>query len=64
MFKRLLERGGSIDDFEWYINQVASNGAVPHSGCGFGMARVIQWLKGEQDIRQAVAFPSNKETLI
>ncbi len=64
MFKRLVERGGSIEDFEWYINQVETNGAVPHAGCGFGMARVIQWLKGETDIRKAVAFPSNKEILV
>jgi len=64
MFKRLLERGGSMKDFEWYIDQVKTNGAVPHAGCGFGMARVIQWLKGEEDIREAVAFASNKETLI
>jgi len=64
MFKRLVERGGNMEDFEWYINQVETNGAVPHAGCGFGMARVIQWLKGEPDIRQAVAFPSNKEILV
>jgi len=64
MFKRLLERGGGLKDFEWYISQVEENGAVPHAGCGFGMARIIQWLVGTEDIRQAVAFPSNKETLI
>jgi len=64
MYKRLLERGGSMADFDWYINQVKTNGAIPHAGCGFGMARVIQWLMGEADIRNAVAFPSNKEVLI
>ena len=64
MFKRLVERGGNMEDFEWYIKQAETNGAIPHSGCGFGMARVIQWLKGESDIRQAVVFPSNKEILI
>jgi len=64
MYKRLLERGGSLADFEWYINQVKTNGAIPHAGCGFGMARVIQWLLGEHDIRNAVTFPSNKEVLI
>jgi len=64
MFKRLVERGGSLKDFEWYINQVKSNGAVPHAGCGFGMARIMQWILGANDIREAVAFASNKETLI
>ena len=64
MFKRLLERGGGLKDFEWYISQVETNGAVPHAGCGFGLARIIQWLGGIEDIRKAVAFPSNKETII
>ncbi len=64
MFKRLLERGGGLEDFEWYINQVKMNGAVPHAGCGFGISRIMQWILGTNDIREAVAFPSNKETLI
>jgi len=64
MYKRLVERGGGLEDFEWYINQVKTNGAVPHAGCGFGMARIMQWILGTNDIRQAVAFPSNKEVLI
>ena len=64
MFKRLQERGGGLDDFEWYVNQVKTNGAIPHAGCGFGMARIMQWIMGQTDIRKAVAFPSNREVLI
>ncbi len=64
MYKRLLDRGGNLADFGWYIGQVKTNGAIPHAGCGFGIARIIQWLLGESDIRQAVAFPANKATLI
>lgn len=64
MYKRLVERGGGLDDFAWYINQVKTNGAVPHAGCGFGMARVIQWVLGAPSITAAVAFPSNREALI
>ncbi len=64
MFQRLVERGGGLEDFEWYINQVRTNGAVPHAGCGFGISRIMQWILGTRDIREAVAFPSNKETLI
>jgi len=63
MFKRLKEMGGSLDDFKWYIDQL-KKGSVPHAGCGFGMARILQWIMGENDIRQAVTFPSNKEILI
>jgi asparaginyl-tRNA synthetase len=63
MFKRLKEMGGGIEDFSWYIDQL-KKGSVPHAGCGFGMARIIQWLLGSDDIRSAVTFPSNKESLI
>jgi len=63
MFKRLEQMGGSLSDFDWYINQLAQ-GSVPHAGCGFGMSRVSQWIMGLNDIKQAVTFPSNKQNLI
>jgi len=63
MFKRLREMGGSLDDFGWYISRL-KEGSMPHAGCGFGMARIIQWIMGTGDIREAVTFPSNKATLI
>lgn len=64
MFKRLVEKGGGIEDFRWYIDHVKTNGAVPHAGCGFGMARIAQWIIGSNSILSSVVFPSNKETLI
>jgi len=64
MFKRLLTKGGSINDFSWYIEQIKTNGSVPHAGCGIGLARVVKWLLGESDIRNCVAFVSNRESLI
>ncbi|MDP2586892.1 MAG: amino acid--tRNA ligase-related protein [Candidatus Komeilibacteria bacterium] len=63
MFQRLEKLGGSIDDFSWYIEQL-NQGSVPHAGCGFGMARIIQWIMGTTDIRQAVTFASNKGGII
>ena len=64
MFKRLLEKGGGWDDFEWYLGRIRENGCVPHAGGGFGLARVIQFIKGSTDIRECVSFVSNKEVLI
>ncbi len=64
MFKRLEERGGSLDDFGWYINQVKTNGAVPHAGCGFGISRIMQWVLGESSIKRSVVFPSDRSTII
>jgi asparaginyl-tRNA synthetase len=64
MFKILKEKGGSIDDFAWYIKNLEENGSVPHAGCGFGISRILKWLKASADIRQCVTFPVNRETLI
>lgn len=64
MFQRLVKRGGSLDDFSWYTNKVKENGSIPHAGCGFGMARIIQWIKGVENIFDAVSFPSSKAMII
>jgi len=64
MFKMLKKRGGSIDDFSWYIRNLEENGSVPHAGCGFGMSRILKWLRASDDIRQCVTFPVNRESLI
>ncbi len=64
MYKRLLERGGSLADFQWYIDQMKANGAVPHAGCGFGISRILQWIHGIDNITEAVTFPANKGGII
>ncbi len=64
MYKRLQERGGSLDDFRWYIDQMKAHGAVPHAGCGFGISRILQWIHGSENITEAVTFPSNKGGII
>jgi asparaginyl-tRNA synthetase len=63
MFKRLKEKEGGIEDFSWYLGKVREK-SVPHAGCGFGMARILKFLKGEEDIKKAIAFPSNQENII
>jgi len=64
MFNRLLSKGGSFEDFGWYVKKLKTEGGVPHAGCGFGMARILQWVLGETDIRNAVTFPSTRATII
>ena len=64
MYQRLLDKGGDISDFNWYIEQIKTNGAVPHAGCGFGMSRIMQYISGQNDITKAVTFPANRSTLI
>jgi len=63
MFKRLKEKEGGIEDFEWYLEKVKEN-SVPHAGCGFGIARILKFIRGEDDIKKVIAFPSNQENII
>lgn len=64
MLKRLEQKGGSIDDFAWYLGNIKNHGSVPHAGCGFGMARIIQWIKGADSITEGLTFALNRGTII
>ena len=63
MYKRLLAKGGNMDDFGWYLSRIRG-GSVPHAGCGFGMARIIQWIAGNNSVVHGVTFPLNRLSLI
>jgi len=64
MLRQLIERGGSIRDFDWYLDFYRQYGGTPHSGCGIGLNRVTQYVLGSQDIRACTVFPMNKQTLM
>jgi len=64
MLQQLVERGGSIQDFDWYLEFYRLHGGTPHSGCGIGLNRVTQYVLGSNDIRASTVFPMNKETLV
>jgi asparaginyl-tRNA synthetase len=64
MYQRLVEKGGDLQDFEWYIEHLKKHGTIPHAGCGFGLSRIMQWIGGFDDITKAVSFPSNKGCII
>jgi asparaginyl-tRNA synthetase len=63
MFKQLVERGGSIEDFKWYLDFYKEHGTL-HSGCGIGLNRVTQFVLGTKDIRGTTAFPLNRESIL
>jgi asparaginyl-tRNA synthetase len=63
MFKKLENKGGGLDDFSWYLQKIEEK-SIPHAGCGFGIGRILKFLRGEDDIRQATTFPSNQECVI
>lgn len=64
MMRQLEARGGSIKDFDWYLEHVKKNGSAPHAGCGIGLNRVTQFVLGWQDIRACTGFPLNSESLM
>jgi asparaginyl-tRNA synthetase len=64
MLKQLEAKGGSIKDFDWYIDVYKRYETAPHAGCGIGLNRVTQFVLGVDDIRMCTAYPLNRETLI
>ena len=63
MFKQLAEKGGSIEDFDWYLDFYREH-RILHSGCGIGLNRVTQFVLGVDDIRATTAFPLNRESIL
>ena len=64
MLKQLKERGGSIHDFDWYLQFYKKYAKMPHAGFGMGLNRVTQFVLGWNDIRACTVFPLNRESLI
>ena len=56
LVSQLEENNLEIGPYEWYVD-LRRYGAVPHSGFGMGLARVITWICGVQHIREAIPFP-------
>ncbi len=62
MFRLLKERGGTLEDFAWFLDFYKENGGCQHSGCGIGMNRVTQFVLGSKDIRATTTWPMNRES--
>jgi len=56
MTKRLKDMGEKIDNYEWYFD-LRRYGSVPHSGYGLGVERVVAWICGLDNIKDAIPFP-------
>jgi len=54
--KALKKAGASPKDYEFYFD-TRRYGAIPHSGFGLGIERVIQWICKLEHIRDAIPFP-------
>ena len=56
MIKRLEKDGEDPKNYEWYF-ELRRYGSVPHSGYGVGVERVVMWLCGIENIKDAIPFP-------
>ncbi|MFX1310273.1 MAG: asparagine--tRNA ligase [Promethearchaeota archaeon] len=56
MIKRLEADGEDPKKYEWYF-ELRKYGSVPHSGYGVGVERVVMWLCGIDNIKDAIPFP-------
>jgi len=56
MIKRLEADGEDPKNYEWYF-ELRRYGSVPHSGYGVGVERVVMWLCGIDNIKDAIPFP-------
>lgn len=45
-----------LEDYSWYLD-LRKYGSVPHSGFGLGFERLVQFITGTENIRDAIAFP-------
>ena len=49
-------KGISLDDYRWYV-ELREFGSAPHSGFGLGLERLVQFVTGIPNIREAIPFP-------
>ena len=56
MKKRLKNMGEKIENYDWYFD-LRRFGSVPHSGYGVGVERVVAWICGTDNIKDAIPFP-------
>lgn len=56
MKERLRADGEDPETYAWYFD-LRRFGSVPHSGYGVGVERVISWICGLDNIKDAIPFP-------
>ena len=54
--KQLKDRGEDPKDYTFYLD-TRRWGSVPHGGFGLGVERVVSWICGLENIKDAIPFP-------
>lgn len=60
--ENLKREGEKLDNYEFYFDS-RRYGSIPHGGFGMGVERVISWICGLKDIKDAIAFPRKMRRL-
>jgi len=53
---KMAEAGLREEDYWWYLD-LRRFGSVPHAGYGLGFERLVCYVTGTANIRDAIAFP-------
>ncbi|MFH1456424.1 MAG: asparagine--tRNA ligase [archaeon] len=56
LIKALKKQGEDPANYDWYLD-LRKYGSVPHSGYGVGVERVVSWICGLENIKDAIGFP-------
>ena len=51
-----LEAQGLLEELDWY-RDLRRYGSAPHAGFGMGFERVVNYVTGMENIRDAIPFP-------
>lgn len=54
--QRIKEHDLPMESFEWYVD-LRRYGAVPHSGFGMGIERMVSWICKLDHVRETIPFP-------
>ena len=46
----------NTSDYDWYLD-LRKYGSVPHSGFGVGIERLVMFITGIENIKDAIPFP-------
>jgi asparaginyl-tRNA synthetase len=53
---RMAEMGVAREPLQWYMD-LRRYGSVPHAGFGLGFERLVMYVTGLENIRDAIPFP-------
>jgi asparaginyl-tRNA synthetase len=54
--KTLENKGENIKDYEYYLD-TRKYGSIPHAGFGMGVERIVKWICGLENVKDAIGFP-------